>query len=154
MVQTESNGKCHSLNSCTLFHYPSPFSSFSQDQIGGVPPLSQTGTPPPNGTSTIITSTSSQIPPPLSQPPPLLRPAPPLAPPSLLRQPPPLQTRPLQTRPHHNHPPPPLIRPAVASTLHQGTRNSLGSGLTSTPSSMGQHPPSLVGLKVESSPSH
>ncbi|KAK7909572.1 hypothetical protein WMY93_014256 [Mugilogobius chulae] len=51
----------------------------------------------------------------LSQPPPLLRPAPPAAPPSLLRQPPPLQTRPLQTRTPHNHPPPPLIRPNSTS---------------------------------------
>ncbi|KAM7366124.1 hypothetical protein PAMP_015592 [Pampus punctatissimus] len=55
---------------------------------------------------------STQTPSSLSQPPPLLRPAPPSAPPSLLRQPPPLQTRPLQNRAPHNHPPPPLIRPA------------------------------------------
>ncbi|KAG5851923.1 hypothetical protein ANANG_G00056990 [Anguilla anguilla] len=120
-----------------------------EDQDGGVPPLSETGTSPSNSTSTTSTSTSSQIPPPLSQPPPLLRPAPPLAPPSLLRQPPPLQTRPLQSRAHHNHPPPPLIRPAVTSTLHQGARNSLGSSLSSSPSPAGQHPPSLLGLKVE-----
>ncbi|XP_072543786.1 REST corepressor 2 isoform X2 [Salminus brasiliensis] len=91
---------------------------------------------------------SSQSSPPLTQPPPLLRPTPPSVPPSLLRQPPPLQTRPLQNRTPHNHPPPPLIRPAVASSLHQG-------GLRNSPAaSGGQLPPSLVGLKVEPPHSH
>ncbi|XP_026072201.1 REST corepressor 2-like isoform X2 [Carassius auratus] len=91
----------------------------------------------------------TQSSPPLTQPPPLLRPAPPSAPPSLLRQPPPLQTRPLQTRTPHNHPPPPppLIRPAVASSLHQG---ALRNSLSSSSASAGQLPPSLLGLKVES----
>ncbi|XP_056609463.1 REST corepressor 2 [Triplophysa dalaica] len=103
---------------------------------------------PSSDTSVTGNTNSAQSSPPLAQPPPLLRPAPPAAPPSLLRQPPPLQTRPLQTRTPHNHPPPPLIRPAVASSLHQGTlRNSLDS-------STGQLPPSLVGLKVESTQSH
>ncbi|XP_077084328.1 REST corepressor 2 [Siphateles boraxobius] len=96
---------------------------------------------------------SAQSSPPLTQPPPLLRPAPPSAPPSLLRQPPPLQTRPLQNRTPHNHPPPPppLIRPAVASSLHQG---ALRNSLSSSSASAGQLPPSLVGLKVESPQSH
>ncbi|KAG9346470.1 hypothetical protein JZ751_006781 [Albula glossodonta] len=127
-----------------------------EDQMSGVPPLSQTGTTPsPTSPNTVSTTTSSQTPAPLSQPPPLLRPAPPLAPPSLLRQPPPLQTRPLQTRTPHNHPPPPLIRPAVPSSLHQGARNSLSANLNSSPSATsGQHPPSLVGLKVEPPHSH
>uniref|UniRef100_A0A8C9RHM9 REST corepressor 2 n=1 Tax=Scleropages formosus TaxID=113540 RepID=A0A8C9RHM9_SCLFO len=95
---------------------------------------------------------SNQTPPPLSQPPPLLRPGPPPAPPSLLRQPPPLQTRPLQTRTPHNHPPPPLIRPAISSALQ---RNSMGSASNSSSSTtLGQLPPSLVGLKVEPPHSH
>lgn len=96
---------------------------------------------------------SAQSSTPLTQPPPLLRPAPPSAPPSLLRQPPPLQTRPLQNRTPHNHPPPPppLIRPAVASSLHQG---ALRNSLSSSSASAGQLPPSLVGLKVESPQSH
>ncbi|XP_033839436.1 REST corepressor 2 isoform X2 [Periophthalmus magnuspinnatus] len=85
------------------------------------------GSPPPS---------SGQPPSSLSQPPPLLRPAPPAAPPSLLRQPPPLQTRPLQTRTPHNHPPPPLIRP-----------NSTSPGAA-------QGPPSLLGAKVEQTTSH
>lgn len=72
----------------------------------------------------------------LSQPPPLLRPAPPSAPPSLLRQPPPLQTRPLQTRTPHNHPPPPLIRPSSSSP------------------GAAPGPPSLLGSKVEQATSH
>lgn len=98
-----------------------------------------------------VASNSSQSSPPLTQPPPLLRPTPPSAPPSLLRQPPPLQTRPLQTRTPHNHPPPPLIRPAVASSHHQsGLRNSIGSSAASGV----QLPPSLMGLKVESPHSH
>ncbi|KAK3568166.1 hypothetical protein QTP86_032693 [Hemibagrus guttatus] len=98
-----------------------------------------------------VASNSSQSSPPLTQPPPLLRPTPPSVPPSLLRQPPPLQTRPLQTRTPHNHPPPPLIRPAVASSHHQsGLRNSIGSSVASSV----QLPPSLMGLKVESPHSH
>lgn len=102
------------------------------------------GSPTP---SSEVASNSSQSSPPLTQPPPLLRPTPPSAPPSLLRQPPPLQTRPLQTRTPHNHPPPPLIRPAVASSHHQsGLRNSIGSSAASG----AQLPPSLMGLKVES----
>ncbi|XP_048885742.1 REST corepressor 2 isoform X2 [Brienomyrus brachyistius] len=104
--------------------------------------------PPSMGSSTNTNSNSNQTPPPLSQPPPLLRPGPPPATPSLLRQPPPLQTRPLQTRTPHNHPPPPLIRPAINSTLH---RNS---SISSSPSTITQIPPSLVGLKVEPSHSH
>ncbi|KAI1898698.1 hypothetical protein AGOR_G00075050 [Albula goreensis] len=48
-----------------------------EDQMGGVPPLSQTGTTPsPTSPNTVSTTTSSQTPAPLSQPPPLLRPAP------------------------------------------------------------------------------
>ncbi|KAF4089186.1 hypothetical protein AMELA_G00063940 [Ameiurus melas] len=106
------------------------------------------GSPTP---SSEVASNSSQSSPPLTQPPPLLRPTPPSAPPSLLRQPPPLQTRPLQTRTPHNHPPPPLIRPAVASSHHQsGLRNSIGSSAVSG----AQLPPSLMGLKVESPHSH
>ncbi|XP_028822664.1 LOW QUALITY PROTEIN: REST corepressor 2 [Denticeps clupeoides] len=120
-------------------------------KVDGVSPPSQTDSPPPSSSSsTSSNSSSTQTPTPLAQPPPLLRPTPPSAPPSLLRQPPPLQTRPLQSRTPHNHPPPPLIRPAVASTLHQGAlRSSLGSG-----ASAGQLPPSLVGLKVEPPHSH
>ncbi|XP_076145836.1 REST corepressor 2 [Alosa pseudoharengus] len=111
-------------------------------------PLSQSGTPSP---SSGVSSGTTKTPPPLTQPPPLLRPAPPSAPPSLLRQPPPLQTRPLQNRTPHNHPPPPLIRPAVAASVQQGgLRSSLGSGAASS----GQLPPSLVGLKVESPQTH
>ncbi|CAL1589962.1 unnamed protein product [Knipowitschia caucasica] len=85
------------------------------------------GSPPPS---------SAAPPSSLSQPPPLLRPAPPAAPPSLLRQPPPLQTRPLQTRTPHNHPPPPLIRP------------------TSTSPGAAPGPTSLLGNKLEQSTSH
>ncbi|XP_028285028.1 REST corepressor 2 [Parambassis ranga] len=97
---------------------------------------------------------SAQTPSSLSQPPPLLRPAPPSAPPSLLRQPPPLQTRPLQNRTPHNHPPPPLIRPAVTSAS-TGNSSLRGSPPTSTSSSTaGQMPPSLIGLKVEQPNSH
>ncbi|XP_052007655.1 REST corepressor 2 [Xyrauchen texanus] len=116
------------------------------------------GISPPHSDSSLASSdasvagnfNSAQSSPPLTQPPPLLRPAPPSAPPSLLRQPPPLQTRPLQNRTSHNHPPPPLIRPAMASSLHQGAlRNSLGSS-----TSVGLLPPSLVGLKVDSPQSH
>ncbi|KAG5844013.1 REST corepressor 2-like [Anguilla anguilla] len=115
-------------------------------------------TSPPTA-SNVSNFGANQGPPSLSQPPPLLRPTPPLAPPSLHRQPPPLQTRPIQTRTPHNHPPPPLIRPAVASSRHQGLRNSLGSNSTSGSSSLsssssGQLPPSLVGLKVEQPHSH
>ncbi|XP_026122946.1 REST corepressor 2 isoform X1 [Carassius auratus] len=120
-------------------------------QMDGVsPPLSDSPLPS-SDVSVAGNPNSAQSSPPLTQPPPLLRPAPPSAPPSLLRQPPPLQTRPLQNRTPHNHPPPPppLIRPAVASSLHQGAlRNPLSS------SSAGQLPPSLVGLKVESPQSH
>ncbi|XP_048885743.1 REST corepressor 2 isoform X3 [Brienomyrus brachyistius] len=116
----------------------------SQVRISGAPLPS----PPSMGSSTNTNSNSNQTPPPLSQPPPLLRPGPPPATPSLLRQPPPLQTRPLQTRTPHNHPPPPLIRPAINSTLH---RNS---SISSSPSTITQIPPSLVGLKVEPSHSH
>ncbi|XP_072573520.1 REST corepressor 2 isoform X2 [Paramormyrops kingsleyae] len=104
--------------------------------------------PPSLGSSTNTNSHSNQTPPPLSQPPPLLRPGPPPATPSLLRQPPPLQTRPLQTRTPHNHPPPPLIRPAINSTLHRNAN------ISSSPSMITQIPPSLVGLKVEPSHSH
>ncbi|KAL7880256.1 hypothetical protein SRHO_G00025100 [Serrasalmus rhombeus] len=114
-------------------------------KIDGISP-SDSGSPSPSEAAS--NPNSNQSSPPLTQPPPLLRPTPPSAPPSLLRQPPPLQTRPLQNRTPHNHPPPPLIRPAVASSLHQGgLRNSPGA-------SGGQLPPSLVGLKVESPHSH
>lgn len=114
------------------------------------PPHSDSPLPSSDGCASGNPS-SAQSSPPLTQPPPLLRPAPPSAPPSLLRQPPPLQTRPLQNRTPHNHPPPPLIRPAIASTLHQG---ALRNSLSSSSSSAGQLPPSLVGLKVESPQSH
>lgn len=114
------------------------------------PPHSDSPLPSSEGSASGNHS-SAQSSPPLTQPPPLLRPAPPSAPPSLLRQPPPLQTRPLQNRTPHNHPPPPLIRPAIASTLHQG---ALRNSLSSSSSSAGQLPPSLVGLKVESPQSH
>ncbi|XP_018592782.1 REST corepressor 2 isoform X3 [Scleropages formosus] len=117
-------------------------------QMTGVPPSS----PPSMGGTVGNNASSNQTPPPLSQPPPLLRPGPPPAPPSLLRQPPPLQTRPLQTRTPHNHPPPPLIRPAISSALQ---RNSMGSASNSSSSTtLGQLPPSLVGLKVEPPHSH
>ncbi|XP_018592783.1 REST corepressor 2 isoform X4 [Scleropages formosus] len=120
----------------------------SQVQMTGVPPSS----PPSMGGTVGNNASSNQTPPPLSQPPPLLRPGPPPAPPSLLRQPPPLQTRPLQTRTPHNHPPPPLIRPAISSALQ---RNSMGSASNSSSSTtLGQLPPSLVGLKVEPPHSH
>ncbi|XP_049599137.1 REST corepressor 2 isoform X2 [Syngnathus scovelli] len=100
------------------------------------PPEAAEGSSPP---------CSGQTPSSLSQPPPLLRPAPPSAPPSLLRQPPPLQTRPLQNRAPHNHPPPPLIRPAGAT----------GSSGSSSPSAAMQIlPPSLLGIKVERANSH
>ncbi|KAG7464468.1 hypothetical protein MATL_G00165840 [Megalops atlanticus] len=120
-----------------------------EDEVPNTGVPSQSGTAPPNSAGTISNTASSQVPPLLSQPPPLLRPTPPLAPPSLLRQPPPLQTRPLQTRIPHNHPPPPLICPTVASSLHQGAlRNSIPFSASS------QLPPSLVGLKVEPPHSH
>ncbi|XP_065104824.1 REST corepressor 2 isoform X1 [Paramisgurnus dabryanus] len=115
-------------------------------RMDGVSPPHSNSPLPFSDTSVTGSTNSAQSSPPLTQPPPLLRPVPPSAPPSLLRQPPPLQTRPLQNRTPHNHPPPPLIRPAVASSIHQGAaRNS---------SSAGQLPPSLVGLKVESPQSH
>uniref|UniRef100_A0A3B4BE72 REST corepressor 2 n=1 Tax=Periophthalmus magnuspinnatus TaxID=409849 RepID=A0A3B4BE72_9GOBI len=98
-----------------------------EDEVRDSPSDASGGSPPPS---------SGQPPSSLSQPPPLLRPAPPAAPPSLLRQPPPLQTRPLQTRTPHNHPPPPLIRP-----------NSTSPGAA-------QGPPSLLGAKVEQTTSH
>ncbi|XP_018592780.1 REST corepressor 2 isoform X1 [Scleropages formosus] len=127
---------------------PTNVSVFSQVQMTGVPPSS----PPSMGGTVGNNASSNQTPPPLSQPPPLLRPGPPPAPPSLLRQPPPLQTRPLQTRTPHNHPPPPLIRPAISSALQ---RNSMGSASNSSSSTtLGQLPPSLVGLKVEPPHSH
>ncbi|XP_036404515.1 REST corepressor 2 [Megalops cyprinoides] len=120
-----------------------------EDEVPNTGVPSQSGTPRPNSAGTISSTAASQVPPLLSQPPPLLRPTPPLAPPSLLRQPPPLQTRPLQTHTPHNHPPPPLIRPMVTSSLHQGAlRNSIPLSASS------QLPPSLVGLKVEAPHSH
>ncbi|XP_076828633.1 LOW QUALITY PROTEIN: REST corepressor 2 [Brachyhypopomus gauderio] len=121
-----------------------------EEKPGAVSPP-DSGSPTPSSEAASNTS-STQSSPPLTQPPPLLRPTPPTVPPSLLRQPPPLQTRPLQNRTPHNHPPPPLIRPAVAPSLHQGgLRNALSS---SPASSGGQLPPSLVGLKVEPTHSH
>ncbi|KAM9833463.1 REST corepressor 2-like isoform X1 [Syngnathus typhle] len=102
------------------------------------PPEAAEGSSPP---------CSGQTPSSLSQPPPLLRPAPPSAPPSLLRQPPPLQTRPLQNRAPHNHPPPPLIRPA-------GATGSSGSSSPSAAAAMQILPPSLLGIKVERANSH
>ncbi|KAK1797070.1 hypothetical protein P4O66_008476 [Electrophorus voltai] len=121
-----------------------------EGKLDGVsPPHSGSPTPSSEAASNTNSNQSSPL---LTQPPPLLRPTPPTAPPSLLRQPPPLQTRPLQNRTPHNHPPPPLIRPAVAPSLHQGSlRNSLSS---SPAGSGGQLPPSLVGLKVEPTHSH
>uniref|UniRef100_A0A4W4HK92 REST corepressor 2 n=1 Tax=Electrophorus electricus TaxID=8005 RepID=A0A4W4HK92_ELEEL len=121
-----------------------------EGKLDGVsPPHSGSPTPSSEAASNTNSNQSSPL---LTQPPPLLRPTPPTAPPSLLRQPPPLQTRPLQNRTPHNHPPPPLIRPAVAPSLHQGgLRNSLSS---SPAGSGGQLPPSLVGLKVEPTHSH
>lgn len=114
-------------------------------KMDGISPADSGSASPSDAASN---SNSNQSSPPLAQPPPLLRPTPPSVPPSLLRQPPPLQTRPLQNRTPHNHPPPPLIRPAVASSLHQG-------GLRNSPAASGsQLPPSLVGLKVESPHSH
>ncbi|XP_066536731.1 REST corepressor 2 isoform X2 [Hoplias malabaricus] len=114
-------------------------------KMDGVSPP-DSGSPSPSEANS--NPSSNQSSPPLTQPPPLLRPTPPTVPPSLLRQPPPLQTRPLQNRTPHNHPPPPLIRPAVASSLHQG-------GLRNSPAaSSSQLPPSLVGLKVEPPHSH
>ncbi|XP_042583352.1 REST corepressor 2 isoform X1 [Cyprinus carpio] len=122
-------------------------------QMDGVSPPHSDSPLPSSDVSVAGNPNSAQSSPPLTQPPPLLRPAPPSAPPSLLRQPPPLQTRPLQNRTPHNHPPPPppLIRPAVVSSLHQG---ALRNSLSSSSASAGQLPPSLVGLKVESPQSH
>ncbi|XP_068611942.1 REST corepressor 2 [Brachionichthys hirsutus] len=100
------------------------------------------GSPPPPSTQT------------LSQPPPLLRPVPPSAPPSLLRQPPPLQTRPLQNRAPHNHPPPPLIRPAGTSSSQPGGTPNLRASPPSAFSAAGQTPPSLIGLRAEQPNSH
>ncbi|MFT7814655.1 REST corepressor 2-like isoform X1 [Arapaima gigas] len=127
---------------------PINISISSQVPMSGVPPSS----PPPTSATIGSNSSLNQTPPPLSQPPPLLRPGPPPAPPSLLRQPPPLQTRPVQTRTPHNHPPPPLIRPAISSALQ---RNAMGSAsVSSSSTTLGQMPPSLVGLKVEPPHSH
>ncbi|KAI2662770.1 REST corepressor 2 [Labeo rohita] len=120
-------------------------------KMDGISPPHSDSPLPSSDISVAGNPNSTQSSPPLTQPPPLLRPAPPSAPPSLLRQPPPLQTRPLQNRTPHNHPPPPLIRPAVAPSLHQG---ALRNSLSSSSGSAGQLPPSLVGLKVESPQSH
>ncbi|KAK2913656.1 hypothetical protein QQF64_030573 [Cirrhinus molitorella] len=120
-------------------------------KMDGISPPHSDSPLPSSDVSVAGNPNSAQSSPPLTQPPPLLRPAPPSAPPSLLRQPPPLQTRPLQNRTPHNHPPPPLIRPAVAPSLHQG---ALRNTLSSSSGSAGQLPPSLVGLKVESPQSH
>lgn len=122
-----------------------------QVKMDGISPPHSDSPLPSSDISVAGNPNSTQSSPPLTQPPPLLRPAPPSAPPSLLRQPPPLQTRPLQNRTPHNHPPPPLIRPAVAPSLHQG---ALRNSLSSSSGSAGQLPPSLVGLKVESPQSH
>ncbi|XP_016421571.1 REST corepressor 2 [Sinocyclocheilus rhinocerous] len=126
-------------------------SSDDEVKMDGVSPPHSDSPLPSSDVSVAGNPNSAQSSSPLTQPPPLLRPAPPSAPPSLLRQPPPLQTRPLQNRTPHNHPPPPLIRPAVVTSLHQG---ALRNSLSSSSASAGQLPPSLVGLKVESPQSH